>query len=526
MPSMISLKGLSGMRLEKLIQGMNLRHHAGPEDAAITELSDDSRTVTAGALFLSRGQSAERQNHIRQALERGAAAVISEPIDYPNFPVDIPWFQHDRVDQHLAGTLAERFFGEPAKRLALIGITGTNGKTTTSLLIQHLLQHAGIQTGVIGTIYTDDGTEAGRRTASLTTPGAIEFSRELARMADAGCKAVVAEVSSHALEQGRAGALSFQAAVFTNLTQDHLDYHKTMEAYAKAKSILFQQLAPDGCAILNRDDPHARQVLAGRQGPTWWTTLKESEPRASITLCRASEISLRAGDSTARFTGPWGDIKANLPLVGEHNICNTLQAIAAAHSISNLSDSLCEALQAIPQVPGRLEKVTYIPPSNEAPPPDDEPRAVLVDYAHTPDALVNALSALRPVTTGKLIVMFGCGGDRDKTKRPLMAQAACQFADEIFLTSDNPRTEDPEQIIRDATEGVPDDKKNDLTILPDRAAAIRASVLTGQAGDTVLLAGKGHEDYQTIGTDNIHFDDREHAASALELWTQKRSART
>ena len=210
-------------------------------------------------------------------------------------------------------------------------------------------------------------------------------------------------------------------------------------------------------------------------------------------------------------------------LVGEYNISNTLQAVAAAHCVSDVSVSLKEALEAITQVPGRLEKVG--PPSSAtAEPKQSTPPAVLVDYAHTPDALINALSALRPVTTGKLIVMFGCGGDRDKTKRPLMAKAACQWADTIFLTSDNPRTEDPDQIIRDAAEGVPADKRDDLTIIADRAAAIQASVLAGQSDDTVLLAGKGHEDYQTIGTENIHFDDREHAAKALELWASQKAA--
>ncbi len=511
------------MKLETLIQGLALQHHAGPRDTALTDLSDDSRAVPSGSLFISRGQSDKQQFYIQQALDRGAAAVISEPVDIPHFPASIPWYQHHQIDQTLAGTLAERFFDHPAKRLSLIGITGTNGKTTTSLLIQHILQHLGIQTGVIGTIHTDDGTEAGKRTATLTTPGAIEFSRELARMANAGCKAVVAEVSSHALEQGRTAALTFRTAVFTNLTQDHLDYHQTMDAYAKAKSILFTQLAPHGHAILNYDDPHAQQILAEHPGPVWWTTLNNDTTHTSKTICQASELNLRADFSSARFLGPWGDATAKLPLVGEHNVCNTLQAIAAAHSIANLSESLREALETIPQVPGRLEKIPCPKHPDENSTPKNQPPAVIVDYAHTPDALENAMSALRPVTKGKLIVMFGCGGDRDKTKRPIMAQAACRLADIIFLTSDNPRTEDPEQIIKDAAAGIPPEKLADLTVITDRADAIQASILAGQAGDTVLLAGKGHEDYQTIGTENIHFDDREHAAKALKQWVRQKA---
>ncbi len=511
------------MRLEALTRGLGFRHLAGPSDMPLTDLSDDSREVPEGAVFIARGRSDNRKAYINQALHRGAVAVISEPIHPQELPDTIAWYHHDRVDQHLTGTLAERFFGEPAKRLSLIGITGTNGKTTTSLLIQHLLKSAGIQTGVIGTIYTDDGTEAGKLAAKLTTPGAIDFSRELARMADAGCKAVVAEVSSHALEQGRAGALTFRTAVFTNLTQDHLDYHKTMEAYAQAKSILFKQLVDDGHAVINHDDPHKEKVLGGYTGPVWWTTLTDNVDRDNSTICYAKEIKLRAGDSSARFTGPWGDVTARLPLVGEHNVCNTLQAIAAAHSITDISGSLHELLEAIPQVPGRLERVTSPCPTDDLNRVDVEPPAVLVDYAHTPDALENALAALRPVTPGKLIVMFGCGGDRDKTKRPKMAQAACRHADQIFLTSDNPRTEDPDAIINDALAGVPASKSDDLTVIADRAQAIRASVLAGSAEDTVLLAGKGHEDYQTIGEDNIHFDDREHAKQALRQWYRQQA---
>ena len=468
------------MRLEALIQDLGFRHHAGPRDTALTDLSDDSRAVPAGALYIARGGSDNRKAYIKQALDRGAVAVISEPIGSQNIPEGIAWYCHDRVDQRLAGTLAERFFGEPAKRLSLIGITGTNGKTTTSLLIQHLLKSAGIQTGVIGTIHTDDGTEAGKCAAKLTTPGAIEFSRELARMANAGCRAVVAEVSSHALEQGRAGALTFRTAVFTNLTQDHLDYHETMEAYAQAKSILFKQLAADGHAVINHDDPHAVQVLAGHTGPVWWTTLANNIDQENRTACYAREIDLRADVSSARFVGPWGDVVARLPLVGKHNVCNTLQAIAAAQSITDLSGSLRQWLEAIPQVPGRLERVPYPGPSDTCKPASAEPPAVLVDYAHTPDALVNALTALRPVTPGKLIVMFGCGGDRDKTKRPKMAQAACRLADQIFLTSDNPRTENPDEIIKDALTGVPADKTDDLTVIADRGAGHPGECLGGE----------------------------------------------
>lgn len=507
------------MRLQTLIQGLDLRHVTGPTDATVTTITDDSRAITPGSLFIARGGATDQAAYITQAIEQGATAIISGPGDIASIKNDVARYTHDTVDQRLAGTLAERFFDHPAQKLALVGVTGTNGKTTTALLAQHLLQSAGTRTGVIGTIHVDDGTAAGRRTAHLTTPGAIEFSRELARMVQAGCKAVTTEVSSHALDQGRAAAFSFRAAVFTNLTQDHLDYHKTMAAYARAKSILFTLLATDGTAVVNIDDEYAKAVLSDYSGPALWTSLSDTDIEADQPVCYAREIELRADSSRARFIGPWGDIHVTLPLVGKHNVCNTLQAIAAAYAITGHADSLMHALETIPQVPGRLERVKPQAPAGAA----AQPPIVLVDYAHTPDALENAASALRPLTPGRLIVMFGCGGDRDKTKRPRMAQAACRYADRIYLTSDNPRTEDPDAIIRDALPGIPENRQADLVVQPDRGAAIRASVLEADAGDTVLLAGKGHEDYQTIGRENIHFDDREHAAEALSTWFKQKA---
>lgn len=498
-------------------------------DTPVLGLTDDSRRVRPGWTFIARpGIDRDGGAFIQDAVANGASAVLTGPIHPIKIPDSVCWYVAQRMDQAMTGMLAERFFGEPSKRLMLIGVTGTNGKTTTALLIQHLLRSAGVQTGVIGTVCIDDGTPGGRRPTSLTTPGAIEFSYHLSRMADVGCQAVVAEVSSHALDQGRAGALRFHTAVFTNLTQDHLDYHQTMDAYADAKSVLFKQLTDDGRAVVNADDPHAKKVLGGFTGPVLWTSLTDQTIDADGEVCRAQILKLKADASIARFRGPWGDIEVTLPLVGRHNVCNTLQAIAAAHTVTDVSPGLRETLETMPQVPGRLESVSLHRSEDADTQADhhdpEQTPAVLVDYAHTPDALENALSALRQVTTGRLIVMFGCGGDRDKTKRPIMAQTACRLADKVFLTSDNPRTEDPQAIIRDAMAGVPSEKEDSLTVIADRAQAIRASVMDAEVGDTVLLAGKGHEDYQTIGHENIHFDDREHAASALEDWVRRRVA--
>ncbi len=508
------------MDLSELGSRLGLRHIAGPAHAEPLDITDDSRRVKPGTLFIARGSGADTASYLRHASELGATAVICESIDSLILPDTISHYQADAVDQPLAATIAEHFFGEPAKRLVLIGVTGTNGKTTTTYLIQHLLQCAGLQTGVIGTIYTDDGTPNGKRPAELTTPGAIELSRELARMADAGCRAVATEVSSHALEQRRVDALSFRAGVFTNLTQDHLDYHQTMEAYAQAKSILFQQLTSEGLAVVNLDDPHARDVLAGYSGRSLWTSMTQREGSSGEMVSFAEEIELHAGSSQARLVGPWGDRQVSIPLIGRHNVSNTLQALAVAYDLVDDSDTLIEAVQTLPQVPGRLECVQW-QADGEDPQPDVP--VVVVDYSHTPDALENALSSLKPLTPGRLIVVFGCGGDRDKTKRPMMAQAACRYGDRIYLTSDNPRTEDPDAIIQDAHAGVPDARKADLVILPDRAEAIRCCVLEAVPGDTVLLAGKGHETYQTIGHKNIHFDDREHALQALATWVEQKA---
>ena len=505
------------MQLRTIIQAERLRHLGGPTDAKLLDITDDSRQVTSGSLFVARGSSAQVRQYIRQALERGAVAIVCEPGMVPAGADNIACYEAEIVDQSLAGTLAEKFFNEPGKRLDLIGITGTNGKTTTAMLTQYLLLSRGMQTGLIGTIYTDDGTATGRRAATLTTPGAIELSRELARMVAAGCKAVAAEVSSHALEQGRVAALNFRVGVFTNLTQDHLDYHQTMQAYAEAKAILFKQLTEDGLAVVNRDDPYAEQVLADYTGRVTRTSLSP----ATYT-CVADEIELRADSSRARLVGPWGDRRVTIPLVGRHNVSNALQALAVAYELTQDSDALLESVQSLPQVPGRLERVRL--PETDGKQSCDTP-TILVDYSHTPDALDNALSAIKPLTPGRLIVVFGCGGDRDKTKRPFMAKAACRHADRIYLTSDNPRTEDPNAIIQDALPGVPDERNTDLVVQPDRAEAILAAVMEAKVGDTVLLAGKGHETYQTIGRDNIHFDDREHAREALVQWAEQGAQR-
>ncbi|MEM7626597.1 MAG: UDP-N-acetylmuramoyl-L-alanyl-D-glutamate--2,6-diaminopimelate ligase [Planctomycetota bacterium] len=483
----------------------------------IADVTDDSRAAGPGCLFVARQDDGGRwRRYVAQAVERGAVAVVVAELMAA--PDQVSLLLADQVDQALAGRVAARFFGDPAARLELVGVTGTNGKTTVATLTQHLLNAGGKKCGFIGTTAIDTGGPDGPRPAELTTPGAIELQRLFAEMVAHDCNACAMEVSSHALDQGRADGLEFAAAVFTNLTQDHLDYHGDMESYAQAKAKLFGLIAADGTAVINSDlDGSIKKTIADASpdgAAVVWTSLADTDGEG---VCRARGLELAASSSRAVLDGGWGSVEARLPVVGEHNLSNVLQALAAAHAVAPLGGGLVEALERCPVVPGRLESVTI--ERREAP-------AVLVDYAHTPDALENVLTALRPLTAvpGKLIVVFGCGGDRDRTKRPKMARAATELSDRAYLTSDNPRTEDPQRILDDAYAGVAEARRGHVTVEVDRATAIRDAVLAARPGDTVLIAGKGHEDYQILGTEKIHFDDREHAAAALRAWAEANPA--
>jgi len=512
----------------------SLRLHAGPSDIDLADIHDDSRRVTPGSLFIARcGPQQDGAAYIRQAIDAGAVAVLAAaaPADLvATAGPSVAWLVPEpaaTVDQALAGRVAEQFFGRPSHTLKLIGVTGTNGKTTTAYLIQHLLAYGGVQCGLIGTIVIDDGRTV--EPAELTTPGAVDLSRLLARMVDHGCQAAAIEVSSHALHQGRAAALRFHAAVFTNLTGDHLDYHHTMDAYASAKAVLFEQLDEHGWAVINADDPYASRMAepaAARKARVVWCS--QSKPVANAAdgagaddrlICRAEALDLGPSESEAYFVGPWGSSQLRIPIVGRHNLANALQAIAAANTVTSVARFLRPALAAMPAVPGRLEPVELpeadVDPAKSRSTVLDELPTVLVDYAHTHDALENVLLALRPVTRGKLIVLFGCGGDRDATKRPKMAGVACRLADRVIVTSDNPRTESPQAIIDDIMVGVPDGARGKVQVMLDRADAIDHAIDAAGPLDVVLLAGKGHEDYQIIGTTKRHFDDREQAAAAL-----------
>lgn len=505
---------------------INLRKGFG--GVAITGLTDDSRAVTKDALFIARpGANGDAMRFVPDAIRDGAAALLL-PHDVDDAAIDA--LPGDlailivklgvAVDQRFCGKLAERFYDNPSSKLKLLGVTGTNGKTTTVTITKHLLESAGHKTGLIGTVELDTGAPTGPTPATLTTPGAIQLTQLLAEMVANGCDYCVMEVSSHALHQGRADHVRFAAAAFTNLTQDHLDYHGNMHAYADAKAILFENLDKDAVAVLNGDDAWSARMARGCKAGSiaFSAVLKQKSElppdKIGVRRCCVRPIELTAAASTAKFHGRLDHITATVPMPGLHNLSNALQALALAYLTANLTpEQLKQGIETCKPVPGRLEPVG--PDWPQLPNPNAQLPAILVDYAHTPDALINVGKALSELTQGKLITVFGCGGDRDRNKRPLMAQAAQQYADVVVLTSDNPRTEDPTQILSDAAAGFDPSSNKETHTIPDRAEAIRFAINLASANDTVLIAGKGHEDYQIIGTTKHHSDDREQAAAAL-----------
>lgn len=487
-----------GMKLSELLAGLPVDRADDTRDPVIGSITEDSRQVTPGALFIARtGIASDGRTFARDAMARGAVAVLSEtPIDVTPDVVPV-------IAQHipqLAAQLAERFHGEPSRALDLVGVTGTNGKTTTAHLIRQVLESTGRRCGLIGTVEINDGHTS--RPAALTTPPAIELSGLLRRMVDHGCAACAMEASSHALLQRRVAGLRFRVGIFTNLTGDHLDYHGTMDDYAAAKALLFESLDDEAFAIVNTDDPQASRMVRDCRATVWRASLKDADADLHAEL-----HALDAGGMDATFTGPWGAFRVYLPLVGQHNLMNALEAAVAAHALGASADELQRAFSDARAPAGRLEPVHTA----------DDGFSVLVDYAHTDDALENVLRAVRPLVPdgARLTVVFGCGGDRDRTKRPRMAKVAATHADRIIITSDNPRTEDPTAIVREIEAGVPADRQRDTETIVDRRVAIQHAVGTAHAGDIVLIAGKGHEDYQIIGTTKHPFDDRLIAREAL-----------
>ncbi len=492
------------MRIAELIQGLSIELVRGSPQTKVCEIVEDSRVASAGCLFVARpGAESDGSAFIEEAVSKGAVAVLGD--NSANIPEEVAALTADSPAR-AAAYLAERFNGHPATTLRIVGITGTNGKTTTAHLVHHLLNQADVTCGLIGTVQIDDGAQTSP--PSLTTPSAIDISRLLRTMVNNHCTAAAIEVSSHALNQNRVAALPFDVAVFTNLTGDHLDYHRSMDAYAQAKARLFEALSTEAWAVVNVDDPAASQMTRDCSARVLATS--RIEPDAE---CYATCVGQTIDQAQTQFRGPWGQFDVCVPLVGKHNIANALQAAAVCWAMGLKRDALRMGLNSCSAPPGRLEPVTT---------PNDD-FTVFVDYAHTDDALDNVLQALRPLVpeTGRLRVVFGCGGDRDRTKRPRMAAVAARYADELIITSDNPRTEDPQTIIDEILVGVPEARRADTITLLDRQAAIEHAIERCGPDDVVLIAGKGHEPYQVIGTQKHPFDDRRVAAEAIALSAAK-----
>jgi UDP-N-acetylmuramoyl-L-alanyl-D-glutamate--2,6-diaminopimelate ligase len=509
------------MQLAELLRDIPALVSDIPSEVPITLVTDDSRAVRPGALFVARPSATgttDANRFVVDAIARGAVAIVGDAsLELPAGADARPALIRVADPALATALLAERFAGSPTSRLRVIGVTGTNGKTTIAHLTQQLLgdppggASGGPRVGLIGTVEIDDGRS--RVPSTLTTPGAVQLAELFARMVEHGCTYATMEVSSHALHQRRVGAIRFACGIFTNLTGDHLDYHGTMEAYAAAKAMLFASLDRDAFAIINQDDPwHSAMCVGDAQR----LLCSASDPKAD---CLATIEEVRIDGMRIRFDGPWGRISLLLPLVGRHNAMNALEAVAAAWTQGVGAADLAARLERCEAPPGRLEPVPLAAEVGGF--------SVLVDYAHTDDALLNVLTALRSVVPSgsSLRVLFGCGGDRDRTKRPRMAGVACAHADQIVVTSDNPRTEDPHAIVADILKGVPEGTSGKVHVEVDRAAAIRWVVAQGKPGDIILIAGKGHEDYQIVGTEKRHFDDREQASDALEAIVKKRGSR-
>lgn len=473
-------------------------------EAEVKGLSTNSHACKAGDLFIGMpGTRVDGGEFWQGAIASGAiAALIStQAAEKSPSPEDLGASACVISATDMTTACAEAaaaFYGYPGQQLKLIGVTGTNGKTTTTHLIEFLLTHAQRPTALLGTLYTR--WPGFQQTAIHTTPFAVELQQQLKSALEAGCQLGVMEVSSHALAQGRVLGCSFEVGVFTNLTQDHLDFHRDMEDYFAAKALLFNANYLKGRAIINIDDPYGKRLVEQLKPEQVWS-YSVHDPSADLWT---SDLKYESTGVSGILHTPAGEAPFRSPLVGQYNLSNWLAAVGAVLHVGLELETVVEALPQFVGVPGRMERVQIKP---------EQDVSVIVDYAHTPDSLENLLKASRPFIQGKMICVFGCGGDRDRTKRPKMGKIAAELADVAVVTSDNPRTEDPERILQDILEGIP--SSVEPIVQGDRATAIRTAILQAQPGDGVLIAGKGHEDYQILGTEKIHFDDREQAREAL-----------
>src|SRR5215510_11138993 len=481
-----------------LLESLPERRLVGEPPTVVRGLTADSRRVEAGDCFVAvPGFKQDARRFVPDAVARGAWLVVTEGDALGGLSVAQVLVPSAR---RALARLAGAFYGHPSAALTLVGITGTNGKTTTSYLVDALLRARGGPTGILGTIQYVVGDEV--RPAAQTTPEALEIESMLAAMRERGVRGVAMEVSSHALALSRVDGLAFDVVVFTNLTQDHLDFHGTLDEYGRAKRRLFELLAgspkPRRVAVVNGDDPAGAGMVAGLGLET-------------LTYGLGPDNRVRATDWTATLDGvhlsvatPTGRLSLVSPLIGEHNAMNLLAAVGVGLALGLAPDAVARALGGVQTVPGRFEQVRA-----------GQPFLVVVDYAHTPDALERVLTTARKITSGRLGVVFGCGGDRDRTKRPIMGEIAARLADHAWITSDNPRSEDPDAIVAEVAAGAARVRREGDTRVADRHAAMSAGLAWARPGDTIVIAGKGHETYQIVGSEVLPFDDRDVARRLL-----------
>ncbi len=486
------------MQLKTLAAAIPVRQIIGPLDRAVESIAYDSRRVQRNGLFVAlRGEKFDGHDFIGQAVEKGASVIVAEREEKPPRATCV-------VVENSRNALADLgavFYGFPARKLKLAAVTGTNGKTTTTFLIKHICEKAGMRCGLIGTVRYEIGERV--LPAARTTPESLDVQELLAQIVNAGCRAAAMEVSSHALAQDRTRGIEWNVAVFTNLTQDHLDFHGTMENYFDAKVKLFtglaqQQKKKKPVAIVNIDDRHGEQLLGKIDRKISVTTFGMGM-RADF---RASNYRMEPGGTSYQLDARGKSYLVRVPLIGRFNVANSLAALAAANALGIGLREAVLSLAKSPQVPGRLERV-----------PARRQFQMFIDYAHTPDALLNVLKTLRELDPHRLIVVFGCGGNRDRDKRPQMGAIADQYADYAIITSDNPRKEDPAAIISEVEKGFRSDRfeKN-----VDRAQAIVRAIELAQPRDVILIAGKGHENYQEFADHTVPFEDIQVARHALE----------
>lgn len=483
------------MKLSELVKGIKTLEIVGSVDKEIAGVNIDSRRIGNGHLFVAmKGTQVDGHKFIPKAIELGAVAVLLE--DMPAETVEGVTYIKVTSTEESVGPVATTFYGNPSEKLKLVGVTGTNGKTTIATLLYNMFRKFGHKCGLLSTVcnYIEDEAIP----TDHTTPDAIELNMLLARMVEAGCEYAFMECSSHAIQQHRIGGLKYQGGLFTNLTRDHLDYHKTFENYRDAKKMFFDNLGKDAFAITNADDKNGLVMVQNCKAKV-------------LTYSTRSMADLKARILECHFEGMYLEIdgrEVGVQFIGRFNVSNLLAVYGAAVMLGKQPEDVLVVLSTLKSVSGRLEPIR----SNEG-------VTAVVDYAHTPDAIVNVIQALRDVMNGKgqLITICGCGGNRDAGKRPIMAQEAVKASDKVILTSDNPRKEDPELILDDMEAGLTSEQKRQVLRITDRRQAIRTAVTIAQKGDVILIAGKGHEDYQIIGDVKHHFDDREEVRAAFGI---------